>query len=74
MVLMIRAGNMMIRVTWKTGGKTKLKVNWELQFHQITTLFFSDKFLEKAQCIIWQYGNYTAKSVNKTLNGVNTQV
>ena len=35
---------------------------------------FIDKFLEKAQCIIWQYGNYTAKSVNKTLNGVNTQV
>ena len=26
-----------------------------------------DKFLEKSQCIIWQYGNYTAKSVNKTL-------
>jgi len=32
-----------------------------------------DKFLDKAQCIIWQYGNYTAKSVNKKLNGVNTQ-
>ena len=32
-----------------------------------------DKFLEKANCIIWQYGNYTAKAVNKTLNGVNTQ-
>jgi len=32
-----------------------------------------DKFLEKANCIIWQYGNYTAVSVNKTLNGVNTQ-
>merc|ERR1712079_671394 len=32
-----------------------------------------DKFLEKSQCIIWQYGNYTAKAVNKTLNGVNTQ-
>jgi len=32
-----------------------------------------DKFLDKANCIIWQYGNYTAKSVNKTLNGVNTQ-
>ena len=33
-----------------------------------------DKFLEKANCIIWQYGNYTATAVNKTLNGVNTQV
>merc|ERR1712218_70827 len=32
-----------------------------------------DKFLDKANCIIWQYGNYTAKAVNKTLNGVNTQ-
>merc|ERR1740129_386284 len=32
-----------------------------------------DKFLGKANCIIWQYGNYTAKSVNKSLNGVNTQ-
>merc|ERR1711874_625336 len=32
-----------------------------------------DKFLDKANCIIWQYGNYTANSVNKTLNGVNTQ-
>merc|ERR1711862_644741 len=32
-----------------------------------------DKFLDKSQCIIWQYGNYTAKSVNKSLNGVNTQ-
>jgi len=32
-----------------------------------------DKFLAKANCIIWQYGNYTAESVNKTLNGVNTQ-
>jgi len=32
-----------------------------------------DKFLEKVNCIIRQYGNYTAKTVNKTLNGVNTQ-
>ncbi|CAB4068160.1 MMEL1 [Lepeophtheirus salmonis] len=31
------------------------------------------KFLEKAQCIIWQYGNYTSKAVNVSLNGVNTQ-
>ena len=33
-----------------------------------------NRFLEKANCIIWQYGNYTAKSVDKNLNGVNTQV
>eukprot|EP00092_Neocalanus_flemingeri_P081366 GFUD01101616.1.p1 GENE.GFUD01101616.1~~GFUD01101616.1.p1 ORF type:complete len:767 (-),score=189.44 GFUD01101616.1:111-2411(-) len=32
-----------------------------------------DKFLDKANCIIWQYGNYSAVAVNKTLNGVNTQ-
>jgi len=32
-----------------------------------------DRFLDRSNCIIWQYGNYTAKSVNKTLNGVNTQ-
>merc|ERR1719472_289966 len=32
-----------------------------------------DNYLEKANCIIWQYGNYIAKAVNKTLNGVNTQ-
>jgi len=32
-----------------------------------------NKFLDKANCIIWQYGNYTATAVNKTLNGVNTQ-
>ena len=33
----------------------------------------SDRFLDRSNCIIWQYGNYTAKSVNKSLNGVNTQ-
>ncbi len=33
-----------------------------------------NRFLEKANCIIWQYGNYSADSINKTLNGVNTQV
>merc|ERR1719378_1863055 len=32
-----------------------------------------NRFLDKANCIIWQYGNYTATAVNKTLNGVNTQ-
>ncbi|XP_031621713.1 neprilysin-2-like [Contarinia nasturtii] len=31
------------------------------------------KFLEKAQCIIEQYGNYTDLSTNLSLNGVNTQ-
>jgi membrane metallo-endopeptidase-like protein 1 len=33
-----------------------------------------NRFLEKANCIIWQYGNYSADSINKTLNGINTQV
>ena len=33
-----------------------------------------NRFLEKANCIIWQYGNYTADSVDKNLNGINTQV
>lgn len=32
-----------------------------------------NRFLKKTKCIIWQYGNYTAESVNKTLNGINTQ-
>jgi len=32
-----------------------------------------EKFLDKANCIIWQYGNYTAPAVNKSLNGINTQ-
>lgn len=32
-----------------------------------------NRFLEKANCIIWQYGNYTAKAVDKNLNGINTQ-
>lgn len=32
-----------------------------------------NRFLNKTNCIIWQYGNYTAESVNKTLNGINTQ-
>lgn len=31
------------------------------------------KFLDKAQCIINQYGNYTAQEVNLNLNGINTQ-
>lgn len=32
-----------------------------------------ERFLEKTQCIIWQYANYTAPSVNQSLNGINTQ-
>ncbi|XP_058793376.1 neprilysin-2-like isoform X2 [Phymastichus coffea] len=31
------------------------------------------KFLQKAQCIIHQYGNYTDEDVGLSLNGVNTQ-
>lgn len=30
-------------------------------------------FVEKKNCIIEQYGNYTDKSINMSLNGVNTQ-
>ncbi|KAE8748157.1 hypothetical protein FOCC_FOCC005160 [Frankliniella occidentalis] len=30
-------------------------------------------YLEKARCIIEQYGNYTAKEVSLKLNGINTQ-
>ena len=34
-----------------------------------------ENYLDKAQCIIWQYGNYTARPpVNINLNGINTQV
>jgi len=33
----------------------------------------NDNYLDKAQCIIWQYGNYTAKPININLNGINTQ-
>ena len=32
-----------------------------------------DKFLKKTECIIWQYGNFTAEEVNVKLNGINTQ-
>ncbi|CAH1395389.1 unnamed protein product [Nezara viridula] len=32
-----------------------------------------DKYLEKAKCIIDQYGNYTDSQVNMKLNGINTQ-
>ena len=30
-------------------------------------------YLEKARCIIEQYGNYTARDVGLKLNGINTQ-
>ena len=30
-------------------------------------------FKDKAQCIIWQYGNYTSEQVSLNLNGINTQ-
>ncbi|MPC12879.1 Membrane metallo-endopeptidase-like 1 [Portunus trituberculatus] len=32
-----------------------------------------NKFLKKAECIIHQYGNYSAPEVNLNLNGINTQ-
>ena len=30
-------------------------------------------FKDRAQCIIWQYENYTSKQVGINLNGINTQ-
>ena len=33
----------------------------------------NQKFKERAQCIINQYGNFSAKQVNLNLNGINTQ-
>ena len=33
----------------------------------------AENFRKKAQCIIWQYGNYTVKQVNMTINGKLTQ-
>lgn len=30
-------------------------------------------YLDKVQCIIDQYSNYTVKQVNKTVDGINTQ-
>ncbi|KOX75065.1 Membrane metallo-endopeptidase-like 1 [Melipona quadrifasciata] len=32
-----------------------------------------EKYLEKAECIIHQYGNYTVEDVGLNLNGINTQ-
>ena len=33
----------------------------------------AESFRKKAQCIIWQYGNYTVKQVNMKINGILTQ-
>jgi membrane metallo-endopeptidase-like protein 1 len=33
----------------------------------------SKQFNAKAQCIIWQYGNYTTGQIEGKLNGINTQ-
>ena len=38
---------------------------WQSETHQ--------KFVDRAQCIIDQYGNYTDPEVNLHLNGINTQ-
>lgn len=32
-----------------------------------------EKYLKRAECIIYQYGNYTASEVSLNLNGINTQ-
>ena len=32
-----------------------------------------DKFVKRAQCIINQYGNFTAKQIGLNLNGITTQ-
>ena len=32
-----------------------------------------DKYMQKAQCIIRQYGNYTIDDLGVSLNGINTQ-
>ena len=32
-----------------------------------------DKYMQKAQCIIQQYGNYTIEALGVGLNGINTQ-
>ncbi|XP_046983748.1 neprilysin-2-like [Schistocerca americana] len=32
-----------------------------------------DKYLKKAECIIWQYGNFTDEQTGMDLNGINTQ-
>ena len=32
-----------------------------------------DKYMQKAQCIIGQYGNYTINELGVSLNGINTQ-
>ena len=42
-----------------------LAMRWEFETFR--------KFLDKTRCIIFQYGNYTAESINLKLNGINTQ-
>ena len=33
----------------------------------------AQRFNEKAQCVVEQFGNFTAKQVGLNLNGINTQ-
>jgi len=33
----------------------------------------SKNYKNRAQCVIWQFGNYTSKQVNLPVNGINTQ-
>ena len=32
-----------------------------------------EKFKKRAQCMVWQYGNYTVKQVNMKIDGILTQ-
>jgi len=59
-----------------TGGK--LKLNNYLGKHSLSTVVNREEdtkvaYLEKARCIIEQYGNYTEPNVDLKLNGINTQ-
>ena len=33
----------------------------------------AEKYLERAQCIVEQYGNFTSKQVGMPINGINSQ-
>ena len=33
----------------------------------------AEKFTQKAQCVVEQFGNFTAEQVGLNLNGINTQ-
>ena len=33
----------------------------------------AEQFVEKAQCVVDQFGNFTVEQVNLNLNGINTQ-